>query len=349
MTSTARSHGNIKRCRVVYVVDYALLAGKSGTDVLQKHPHHPIGSCGARDGGVLLGVSIEDSNQHECLSPRDVSYTAGCDSPCVYAQTKSYFDTNAEEWSPTATETQGDPSKGAEDEEIVKMFNIECHKKELEQCSIDTKRLIGRDTFKAKTGSYEGFSEHYVMEVLEQFPSHQYKAPTVETRRPQDQLYITGPEDMVETGIQGVLFQSQKTFTLSQDDRTQDAPEAMVKISSREKLQERMNFPKEANGISQDPGYITAPEAMVQFGKMSTPSQALAISLLMKDARNQDALKAMPKIDGRTSTAEPLWTILQNKAANIGDNESTTMKDSNTIMHQEGWKRTRTVTCQLHN
>jgi hypothetical protein len=87
-----------------------------------------------------------------------------------------------------------------------------------------------------------------------------------EARRPQDQLYITGPEDMANTGIQGVLFQSQKTSTSSQDARTQDAPEAMVKKSSYEQLQEQMTFPKEANGSSQDPGYITGPEAMVQFG-----------------------------------------------------------------------------------
>jgi hypothetical protein len=44
----------------------------------------------------------------------------------------------------------------------------------------------------------------------------------------------------------------------------------------------------------------------------------------------------MPKIDGMTSTAEPLWTILQNKAANIGDHEIITRKDSDTIMQQEG-------------
>jgi hypothetical protein len=59
MTSTTGSHGNIKRCRGVHSIEYALLDGKSGTEVLQKHPHHPIGSCGARDGGVLIGVSIE--------------------------------------------------------------------------------------------------------------------------------------------------------------------------------------------------------------------------------------------------------------------------------------------------
>jgi hypothetical protein len=37
--------------------------------------------------------------------------------------------------------------------------------------------------------------------------------------------------------------------------------------------------------------------------------------------------------------AEPLWTILQNKAAKAVDHESNTMQDSNTIMHQEGWTK----------
>jgi hypothetical protein len=162
-------------------------------------------------------------------------------------QTKSYFDTNAEEWAPNATETQGDPSTGAVDEEIARMFKIKCHKKELEQCSIDMHWLIARDNFKANTRSYEGFSEQYVPEVMEQFIYHQDKAPMGETRRPQDQLCITGMEDTAKTGIQGVLFQSKKTFNSSQDTRTQDAPEAMVKISSHEQLQEQMNLPEEAN------------------------------------------------------------------------------------------------------
>jgi hypothetical protein len=92
----------------------------------------------------------------------DVSYAPGCDAPCTYVQTKSYSDTNAEELAPTATETQGDPSKGAEDEETAIMFKLECYQKELDQCSIDTKRLIARNSFKTNTGSYEGFSEQYV-------------------------------------------------------------------------------------------------------------------------------------------------------------------------------------------
>jgi hypothetical protein len=44
------------------------------------------------------------------------------------------------------------------------------------------KRLIAMDTFKAKNRNYEGLSEQYVPEVLEQVPSHQDKAPMKETR-----------------------------------------------------------------------------------------------------------------------------------------------------------------------
>jgi hypothetical protein len=58
-----------------------------------------------------------------------------------------------------------------------------------------------------------------------------------------------------------------------------------------------------------------------------------------KDARNQDAPEAMPKSEGRTSMAEPLWTILQNKAAKVVHHESNTMQDSNTIMQQEVWTK----------
>jgi hypothetical protein len=67
-----------------------------------------------------------------------------------------------------------------------------------------------------------------VPEVLEQAPSRQDKAPMEETRRPQDQVGITGPEAMAKTGTQGLPFQLHKTFTSSQDARTQGAPEAMV-------------------------------------------------------------------------------------------------------------------------
>jgi hypothetical protein len=53
----------------------------------------------------------------------------------------------------------------------------------------------------------------------------------------------------------------------------------------------------------------------------------------------------MPKIDDRTSTAEPLWTILQNKAAKIGDHESTTRKYIDTIMQKEDW--TKDMDCDM--
>jgi hypothetical protein len=46
-----------------------------------------------------------------------------------------------------------------------------------------------------------------------------------------------------------------------------------------------MTFPKEANVNSQDSGYSTAPKAMVKFGHMNTPSQALASSLFTQDAK----------------------------------------------------------------
>jgi hypothetical protein len=47
----------------------------------------------------------------------------------------------------------------------------------------------------------------------------------------------------------------------------------------------------------------------------------------------------------RKSMAEPIWTILQNKAATIGDHESTIMKDSDTIMQKEGW--TKDTDCDI--
>jgi hypothetical protein len=97
-----------------------------------------------------------------------------------------------------------------------------------------------------------------------------------------------------------------------------------------------MTLPKEAHGISQDSGYNTAPEAMVKFGQRIPPSQALSTSIFTQDSINHDAPEAMPKSEGMTSMAEPLWTILQNKAAKVGYHESNTMQDSNMIMQQEG-------------
>jgi hypothetical protein len=168
------------------------------------------------------------------------------------------------------------------------------------------KRLIARNTFKTKTGSYKVFSEHYVLAVLEQVPSHQDKNPMEETRRPQGQLGITGPEALDKTGPQGFTFQSYKTFTSSQDARIQDAPEAMDKFSTHEQVQEQMIFPKEAKGNSQDSGYSTAPEAMVKFGQMIPPSQALAISLFTQDSRTQDALQAMVKFSSHEQMQEQM-------------------------------------------
>jgi hypothetical protein len=180
MKNTFESHGQVKRCRGVHAIDYALLDGKSGTKVLHKHPHPTINSCGGWKGWVSLGVSIEAGNQLECLSPRDVSYEPGCGIPCVYARTNSYFDTNMEKWALTATETQGDPSKGEEYEETYTGFNTECNKKELYKCSEDLKWMISRNKVKAKTGSYEGFS--HVPDVLELTSCQETDNFMVETR-----------------------------------------------------------------------------------------------------------------------------------------------------------------------
>jgi hypothetical protein len=211
-----------------------------------------------------------------------------------------------EELAPTATENQGDPSKGAEEEETVRTFKIECHQKELDQCSIDMKRLIARNAFKTKTGSDKGLSDQFVPEVLEQVPSHQDKGPVEETKRHQDQLGITGPEAMSKNGPQGLPFQSHKTFTSSQYVRIQDAPEAMGTFSSHEMVQEQMAFTKEAQGNYQNSGYSTAPEAMVKYGQTSPPPPALAISLFPQDAKTQDAPEAMVKLSSREQLQEQM-------------------------------------------
>jgi hypothetical protein len=183
----------------------------------------------------------------------------------MYVPTKSYSDTNAEELDPTATGTQGDPSKGAEEEETERMFKLKCHQKELDHCSIDMKQLIARNTFKTKTGSYEGFSEQYAQEILEKYPSHQEKKPKEDTRQPQYHLSITGPEALANIGPQDLPCQSHKTFHSYQDARLQDAPDAMGKFSSHEKVQVQMTSTKEAKENCQDSGYSTAPEAMVKI------------------------------------------------------------------------------------
>jgi hypothetical protein len=110
----------------------------------------------------------------------------------------------------------------------------------------------------------------------------------------------------------------------------------MVKLYSHEQVQEQMTPPKEAHGIYQDSRYNNAPEAMVET---SHPSQALATSPFTQGAINQDAPEPMTKSEGRTSMAEPLWTLLQKKATKVVDHEINTMQDSNTIMQQQGWTK----------
>jgi hypothetical protein len=82
------------------------------------------------------------------------------------------------------------------------------------------KWLIARNTFKTKTGCYEGFSEQYVQEVLEKSPSHKDNKPMEVTRQPQDHLVITGLGALANT-----------------DAKIQDAPEVMVKLYSHEQVQ----------------------------------------------------------------------------------------------------------------
>jgi hypothetical protein len=151
--------------------------------------------------------------------------------------------------------------------------------------------------------------------------------------------YSTAPEAMVKFGQMSPPSQALAISLITQDVRTQDAPEAMVKFSSHEQVQEQMNLPKEAHGISQESRYNTAPEAMFDYGQTSPPSQALATSPFTQGARNHDAPEAMPKSEGRTSMVEPLWTILQNKATKVVDHESNIMQDGNMIMNQEGWTK----------
>jgi hypothetical protein len=260
---------------------------------LQKHPHPTINSCGGREGWVSLGVSIEAGKKLECSSPHAVSYEPACDAPFVYVRTKSYSDTNAEELDTTATETQGAPSKGAEDEETVRMFKIECHQKELDQCSIDMKRLISMNTFKTKTGIYE-------VSQISMYRRFWSNLPLIKARNPWKKQYnlktirASLGRMICPTLDHRVLpFQSHKTFHSSQYTRLQDAPEAVGNFSSHEQVQEKMTCPKEANGNSQDSGYSTAPKDMFKFGQMSPPSQALAISIFTQDARLQDVPDAM--------------------------------------------------------
>jgi hypothetical protein len=151
--------------------------------------------------------------------------------------------------------------------------------------------------------------------------------------------YSTKPGAMVKFGQTSPPSPALAISLFPQDAKTHDAPEVMVTFSFHKQVQEKMTLPKEAHGISQESRYNDAPEAMVKSGQTSPPSQALATSTFTQDARNQDVPEAMPKSEGRTSMAEPLWTILQNKVAKVGDHERNTMQDSSTIMQQEGWTK----------
>jgi hypothetical protein len=112
----------------------------------------------------------------------------------------------------------------------------------------------------------------------------------------QDSGYSTAPEAMVKLRQMSHPSQALVISLFTQDARTQDVPEAMVKFSSRQQLKEQMNLPKEAKGNYQDSGYSTAPEAMVKFGQTSLSSPALAISLFTQDTKTQDVMEAMVKL-----------------------------------------------------
>jgi hypothetical protein len=152
-----------------------------------------------------------------------------------------------------------------------------------------------------------------------------------------DSGYITTPEAMVKFGQTSPPSPALAISLFPQDAKTRDAPEDMVKLYYHDRGQEQKTLPKEAHGISQESRYYTALEVLVKFGQTSPPSQALATNPFTQYAITQNAPEAMPKSQGRTSMAEPLWTTLQNKAAKVGYHESNTMQDSNTFMHEEGW------------
>jgi hypothetical protein len=84
--------------------------------------------------------------------------------------------------------------------------------------------------------------------------------------------YSTTPEAMVKFGQTIPPSSALSIILFTQEAKTQDAPEAMVKFSSHEQVQEQMILPKEAHGISQESRYNTTPEAMVKSGQTSAPS-----------------------------------------------------------------------------
>jgi hypothetical protein len=290
MKSTSGSHGHI-HSRGVYSVDYALSAGKSGTNVSK--PQHYIGSCGARDGGVLLGVRILTIG-HECSMPHYVIYEPDYDNDlCVTVGTKSYSEKNAEEWAMETTETQGDISKEMKYEVIIRELKAESHQKEIELWAGDTKWITARATFKAKTGIHTRFTAQYVPKDMKEVAYHQVMDPhKAGNGGHQDQLGITGQEAIVESWKKGTHGQSQMIHDYVQDVRHWDAPEAMKKFSSHQMT----DSPKELKGGLQDQLRITGLEDMVEYWKKGKQVQTQMIINLVQDSRSQDAPEAMEKL-----------------------------------------------------
>jgi hypothetical protein len=161
----------------------------------------------------------------------------------------------------------------------------------------------------------------------------------VETRILQCQECNTGPKAQDTTTTQGLLMQAHRNYTSSQDARTQGAPEDMFKCPPPGQPLVHIILSKEATELSQDSGYSPALESMVKFGQMIHPSHALVSRVSTQYFRTQDAPEAMLKIEVRTSLSEPLWNILQTKAAKIGEQENTITKNRDTNIQQEGWTK----------
>jgi hypothetical protein len=157
-----------------------------------------------------------------------------------------------------------------------------------------------------------------------QFQMMSRSAQDVRTHEAPEAMEEIETVDLTASPIAEELYSPQQTNMshYAQEIMTQEAPETMEEIETADltaypiaeklsSLQQR-NIPKEAPGGPQDQFHNTVPEAMVKFGKQSIPPQSRVVSLSVQDARNQDAPKAVPKIDGRTMTAVPFWTVSQN-------------------------------------
>jgi hypothetical protein len=102
----------------------------------------------------------------------------------------------------------------------------------------------------AKTGPIQD-----TLEDMGKFSSHeqvqeQITCPKEAKGNSQDSGYITALEVMVKSGQMSPPSQALAISLFTQDARTQDAPEAIVKLSSHEQMQEQMTFPKEVKGNS---------------------------------------------------------------------------------------------------